>query len=103
MNPSQRQTAVAGDADVEAIPDDLFASLPSSPFTVLATARAAVDDELDLLATLPQLPSVLGLADRLAQVQAQLEEARAEAESLRDELRANAGRLRAMADALTSI
>lgn len=103
MTASLRQTAVAGDADISDIPDELFEALPSSPLDVPAAASSAVDDELALLATLPALPSLLGLADRLASLQTQLDEARVEAEALREELRAKADLLRGVALALESI
>lgn len=68
-----------------------------------ASSDDASDLSDELFATLPALPSIDGFANRLADIQVQLDEARAEAEALRQELRAKADTLRAMAGALESI
>lgn len=96
------------------IPDDLFAGLPSqrkdesfglAPFapTPLMAIRSQRYQDDDPMATLPTLPSLEGLAARLADVNLAIDAARAEADSLKEELQRKAGSLRAMAAALEAI
>lgn len=54
----------------------------------------------DVFATLPELPTLNGFTQHLAEIQASLEAARVEAETLRSEIQKKAEALRAMAGAL---
>jgi hypothetical protein len=91
------------------IPDDIFAGLPdhanthvpsASPWQIQSVTETQEDD---IMATLPSLPSLEGLATRLADVNHAIDAARAEADSLKNELQQKAKALRAMAEALESI
>lgn len=93
----------------EDIPDDIFAGLPDHASAHVPTVSlwhiqpATQHSEDDFMATLPSLPSLEGLATRLADVNTAIDAARAEADSLKNELHAKAKALRAMAEALESI
>lgn len=70
---------------------------------MLSAPGVNVDEEEipeDVFATLPSLPSLNGFTTRLAEIQAGIEQARAEADALRGELQKKAEALRAMAAAL---
>lgn len=90
-------------ADVaDEIPDDLFESL--APHGAPAHGRQELVDAQDaLLDSLPDLPSLQGYVERLDEIQAALDEARAEAAAIRHEIREKAELLRKVAVALESV
>lgn len=113
------QAASSGEDNLaDEIPDDFFATLPdldgpapvAEPMVptipnivaapVLEVSQAAIDDEAELFATLPVLPSINGFATRLNEIQSAIEEAKAEAAALRAEIQQKASALRALAGAL---
>ncbi|HUR70167.1 MAG TPA: hypothetical protein VM370_13065 [Candidatus Thermoplasmatota archaeon] len=91
-----------GIEDASDIPDDVFATLPDHALDIRPIHHAP-QDARDVLATLPELPSLDGLTTRLTALQAALDAARDEAGSLKREMREKADALRAIAAALEAM
>ena len=98
-------TSVAIERPLDAsdeLPDDLFDRLTPAGAPV-AIAAPKPDAIAQMLASLPELPSLKGYETRLTSIQTALDEAREEAQTIREELRAKADILRKLATALESV